>query len=626
MNTLRKEQIVQSWIVLNRANIKDHVQVLNNDILNKIWEEKINNYLEGKIKNISIEDLNALQYKIEKFYWIIFDNKVSFFKNLFTIITKWVLLPDYIENWKQEDINKELDRILWNVLNKVNIIISSNWFYGVNIWSELAFIYELDQLWTLFERSFNIWWNFGVNQYYLNQESWIYESNFTIKLTNTEVIDDWDHTTIKIKKEKILNYSTITKELSAYFWKSKNGEYFIKEWIHKGFYIKVSKITDSWRVYWDFIDDYCAVTIHNPELANDISSEKTKDLFISMIDLNNLVINFLWDVTNHKWWKRFHAFSSNSLLYKEDATKISLEDKENDEKLEAKFKNFLVKMKNPVYFNEIGWQDEAKEELKLIIKTFKYEEIMKSRWTKNTSWIIFEWPSGTGKTLLAKALACEIDAEVYLIKLTDISKSALVNAASGNISDLFKFLRLKAWVESKKIIVILDELDALFKSRNEINQSSEDTKVVNAFLGEMWWFEDLENVVFIGTTNNLEAIDKAVVRSWRMSTKIKVDLPDKKWIEQIYKIYIEKAKKATERKIFADNIEISELISLSKWFSWADIEDIIRMVLQKKAIEEVDWTPKESLIITTEDIISAIKKVKARGNKKTKTYWFNVSE
>jgi SpoVK/Ycf46/Vps4 family AAA+-type ATPase len=274
-------------------------------------------------------------------------------------------------------------------------------------------------------------------------------------------------------------------------------------------------------------------------------------------------------------------------------------------------------MKNPVYFNEIGWQEEAKEELKLIIKTFKYEQIMKSWWTKNTSWIIFEWPSGTGKTLLAKALASEIDAEVYLIKLTDISKSALVNTSSNNISDLFKFLRLKAKQESKKIVVILVELDALFKSRNEINQSSEDTKVVNTFLSEMWWFEDLENIVFIWTTNNLEAIDKAVVRSGRMTTKIKVDLPDKKWIEQIYQIYIDKAKKWTTRKIFSDDIDISKLISLSKWFSGADIEEVIRMVLQKKAIEEAEWAPKETLIIKTEDIISAINKIKSRGKKKT---------
>ncbi|MCK9272343.1 ATP-binding protein [Candidatus Gracilibacteria bacterium] len=617
MNTLRKEQIVQSGIVLNRTNIKDHVQALNIDILKKIGEEKINNYLEKKIKNFSIEDLNALQYKIEKFYGIIFDNKVSFYKNLFTTITNGVLLPDYIDNWKQEDIDKELDKILGNVINKVNIIISSNGFYGVNIGSEAAFLYEIDHLGALFERSFNIGGNFGTNQYYLNQENGIYESYFTVKLTNTEVIDDGDPTTVKIKKEKVVNYSTITKELGAYFGKSKNGEYFIKEGIHKGFYIKVSKITDSGRVYGDFVDDYCTVTIHNPELANDISPEDTKNLFISMLDLNNLVINFLGDVTNHKGGKRFHAFSSNSLLYSEDVSKITKEDKENDEKLEAKFKNFLVKMKNPVYFNEIGGQEEAKEELKLIIKTFKFEEIMKSWGTKNTSGIIFEGPSGTGKTLLAKALASEIDAEVYLIKLTDISKSALVNTSSNNISDLFKFLRLKAGVESKKIIVILDELDALFKSRNEINQSSEDTKVVNTFLSEMGGFEDLENIVFIGTTNNLEAIDKAVVRSGRMSLQIKIDLPNKKGIEEIYQIYLDKAKKGTERKILADDIDISKLISSSKGFSGADIEEVIRMVLQKKAIEEAEGAPKETLIIKTEDIISAINKIKSRGKKKT---------
>lgn len=620
MNTLRKAQLKESWLILNKDDISDQIYTLNIDTLLKMWREKIDNYVMKKVNNLSIEELNTLKYKIEQFFWMKFDNKISFTKNLFSIIVQWVLIPNYVGDRQQEDIDKELDRILLNVIRKVDLIISETWFFGVNMWSEHDFLKELNLTWGIHFRRFNIWWIFWACEFDLNRDSWTYESNFYVKLTKTIEIDDWPNR--KLERKEVANYNKIIKELSAYFWKPKDGEIIIKDWKYKGFRINVSKLVDSAMVYWHYENDaYCLIKIYNPILEDDLEARELKKLYSLLIDLNNFVVNFLWTVVGHTSEKRFYSFSSYSLLYAEDMLTKSIGDKES-EKLKEKFKSLLVKMKNPVYFDEIGWQDEAKEELKLIIKTFKYEEIMKSRWTKNTSWIIFEWPPGTGKTLLAKALANEIDAEVYLIKLSDISKSAYINTWVNNISDLFKFLRLKAKQENKKVIVILDELDALFKNRTDINQSNEDKKIVNTFLSEMWWFEDLENVVFIWTTNNLESIDKAVVRSGRMTTKIKVDLPDKKWIEQIYKIYIEKAKKATERKIFADDIEISELISLSKWFSWADIEDIIRMVLQKKAIEEVDWAPKESLMITTQDIIDWIKKVKSRGGKKNKKYGF----
>ena len=615
MNTLRKAQLKESWLILNKDDISDQIYTLNIDTLLKMWREKIDNYVNSKVKNLSIEELNGLRYKIEQFFWMKFDNKISFTKNLFSLLVQWVLIPNYIWDRQQEDIDKELDRILWSIIHKVDLIISENWFFGVNLGSEHDFLNELNLTWAIHYKRFNIWWIFWACEFDLNRDNWTYESNFYIKLTKTIEIDDWSHT--KLDRKETANYNKIIKELSAYYWKPKDGEFIIKKWKYDGFIINVSKLVDSARMYWEHENDvYCLIKIYNPDLQDNLEPRELKKLYKLLIELNNFVVNFLWTIVGHKWGKHFYSFSSSSLLYAEDMLTKSVEDKEW-EKLKEKFKSLLVKMKTPVYFDEIGWQDEAKEELKLIIKTFKHEQIIKSWWTKNTSGVIFEWPTWTGKTLLAKALANEIDAEVYLIKLTDVMKNAFINTWANIISDLFKFLRLKARQENKKIIIILDELDALFKNRNDSNQSGEDKKVVNTFLIEMWWFEDLQNVVFIWTTNNLESIDKAVIRSWRMSLQIKIDIPNKKWIEEIYKIYIEKAKKATERKIFADDIDMTKLTSLSKWFNWADIEEAIRMTLQMKAIEEAEWALRETLIIKTEDIISAINKIKSRGKKKT---------
>lgn len=148
--------------------------------------------------------------------------------------------------------------------------------------------------------------------------------------------------------------------------------------------------------------------------------------------------------------------------------------------------------------------------------------------------------------MLAKALASEVDAEVYNVKLTDIATNAYINTGSNNIQKLFEFIEQKA-KNNKKIVVILDELDALFGKRGEINGSHEDTKIVNAFLTGMSGFDTMENVIFIGTTNLLANIDPAVIRSGRFTTKIKVDLPNADGLKQIYQIHLDKLKKISTK-------------------------------------------------------------------------------
>lgn len=150
--------------------------------------------------------------------------------------------------------------------------------------------------------------------------------------------------------------------------------------------------------------------------------------------------------------------------------------------------------------------------------------------------------------MLAKAVASEVDAEVYNIKLTDIATDGYVNTGANNIHKLFTFIRQKAQ-ENRKIVVILDELDALFGKRGDTNGSREDTKIVNTFLTEMSGFDTMENVVFIGTTNLLANIDPAVIRSGRLTTKIKVDLPNADGLKQIYQIHLDKLKKFLKNSI-----------------------------------------------------------------------------
>lgn len=145
-------------------------------------------------------------------------------------------------------------------------------------------------------------------------------------------------------------------------------------------------------------------------------------------------------------------------------------------------------------------------------------------------------------------------------------------------------------------------------------------------MSELNWFDDLENVIFIWTTNNIHDIDDAVLRSGRMSAKIKVWLPDEKWLEEIYNVHINKAKKATKRKIFSEDIDIKLFIKKSKWLTWADIEDIIRETLFKKAMLEIGGNTNEELIVKNEDIIKTIEEFLSKTKGKKNKIWFNINE
>ena len=210
--------------------------------------------------------------------------------------------------------------------------------------------------------------------------------------------------------------------------------------------------------------------------------------------------------------------------------------------------------------------------------------------------------------MLAKAVASEVDAEVYNIKLTDIATSAYINTGSNNVQKLFAFIRQKAQ-NNKKIVVILDELDSLFGKRDEINGSREDTKIVNTFLTEMSGFDTMENVIFIGTTNLLANIDPAVIRSGRLTTKVKVDLPNTDGLKQIYQIHLDKLKKISKKFYNAtEKLDIDAIVQRSDKLSGADVEEVVRIVAQTKAMEEINGNYNEE--ITEKYFFDAIEKVK----------------
>jgi transitional endoplasmic reticulum ATPase len=244
---------------------------------------------------------------------------------------------------------------------------------------------------------------------------------------------------------------------------------------------------------------------------------------------------------------------------------------------------------------------------------------MKSWGATPTAGIIFYGPPGTGKTLLAMVIATEVNAEVYNIKMTDIATNEYINTGANSIKELFNFIRTKAQQNPQKhIIIILDEMDALLQKRNNKDQGGEDKKIVNTFLSEMSGFDTKSNVMFIGTTNNYDSLDSAVVRSGRFSTKVKVDLPDQEGRTEAFRIHIEKARKRAQRKdIFTENIDLSVLAQASDGLSPADIEESIKSIVRKRAVKESDDTMNEEFKtpISMEELIGSIQHLKTSNGK-----------
>ncbi len=618
MNTKRINQIKDIW--LNRKDLKTQIYDINKSIIDDLWEDVIKEYLTKKIIdwNIWFDELDDIRFKLLKLEGIEFSKNTWVYSFLYNILINSVLLPDYCDDYSNYDIFKEFDDIIDRIRSRVSKtmeIINNRGFFNISVWNHDQIQEELEWVfndgWYIEYRNFDLWGVFWFIHMWENIENdWKYTFRIPIKVPWWLKQKAWEKDVL----DKVMDPKDIESLLSNYFdwknWKrtisSKNNTF---KWL-EDYYITIKKSLNKDLSYWtDDTATYYVIDILNKKLKS-ISDEKYElDEVISFLEgffeISNVLIN---DIANKSWIDHKMKYLNFSTMYVYNEWVWEWDNDWIGKSTLEKFSKMLVEMKKPISLNDIWWQDEAKEEISKIIKSIKHEKVMKSWWSRTTSWIIFEWPPGTWKTLLAQAIATEVHAQVYNIKLTDIASSAYINEGSKNVKELFKFLRYQASRSDNKVVVILDELDALFKKRDAKDQSGEDVKIVNTFLTEMSWFEDVDNIIFIWTTNYIENLDSAVIRSWRMSTKVKVDNPDFEARKQIFDIHIKKAKKiskkAEESFVWLD---IDKLSKSSSWLSWADIEEVIRQVIELKAIEEVDnWKTSK---ITHDDISFLYKKL-----------------
>ena len=614
----RFEQIYKQKI--NRDVVPDLIPIMNSNILNEYWEKTLEFAINQLIlrNDFSLNRINWLVEKIRILWWVELDKSIPLNQMFTKFLVENVLLPNHTEKWDFQGFYNELRRILKRAELRVeNILKREKWFFSI-FCPQLEWIYDNFVLKGRLEKiELDIWWIFW-KCFIENDPNWEFKFIISVRQKSED------------SNQKIIKPDVLKETIKKIFSSDDSWNYIFKETK-----ISISHLQDLKNEYWKNKKDFYKVFEIFIDWKNldDYEDFWNKEIIDSIFSTWQKLINSLAKVSGIEHKQRIFSFSSKNFVeylgesnfdwdLNLNLNKIgnNIKNSKNSKKEEkefARFESLRVEMKEPITLNDVWGQSTAKKEMKNIIKSIKSKEIMDSWWAKTTSGIILEGEPGTGKTLLAKALAYEVEADVYQIKLTDIAPDAYINTWSNNITMLFKFIRKKAelwW----KIIVILDELDSLFPKRWLQNSHREDTKIVNSFLTELSGFEKLDNVIFIWTTNLIENIDPAVIRSGRLSTKIKVNLPDSDELKQIYEIHLNKARKKSQKfKNISENLELEKIISYSNWLSGADVEEVIRIIVEEKAMQEIERIEVKNLDF--EDFKKAIDKVK---RKEKKQIWF----
>ncbi|MBS5307379.1 FtsH/Yme1/Tma family ATP-dependent metallopeptidase [Clostridium sp.] len=219
---------------------------------------------------------------------------------------------------------------------------------------------------------------------------------------------------------------------------------------------------------------------------------------------------------------------------------------------------------NALNFDYVAGNEEAKESLMDIVDFLKNPQKYKDYGARMPKGVILYGSPGTGKTLLAKAVAGEAKVPFYALSGSDFVQ-VYVGVGAARIRNLFK----KAKAQGKAVIFI-DEIDAIGKKRGGSSASSgndERDQTLNALLTEMSGFGEQEGIVVIAATNRLDTLDSALLRSGRFDRHIEVSLPDISAREKIISLHL-------ENKPY-NNLDLKDIAKKTAYFSGAKLENLI---------------------------------------------------
>ena len=277
------------------------------------------------------------------------------------------------------------------------------------------------------------------------------------------------------------------------------------------------------------------------------------------------------------------------------------------EKMEVKMEDFMGAYKEvtptamrevyievpSVHWDDIGGLVEVKQELKEAVEwPLKSPEIFERLGIKPPKGILIYGPPGCGKTLLARAVATESEANFISIKGPEVF-SKWVGESEKAIREVFRKARMAA-----PSVVFFDEIDALTPRRGMgFGDSGVGERVISQLLTEMDGLVTLEDIVVIAATNRPDIVDPAVLRPGRFDRMIYVPEPDEKSRLQIFKIY-------TKDMPLAKDVDVAQLTVMAKNYSGADIEALCREAALLALRRNINCTE-----VTLRDFEEALKKM-----------------
>ena len=258
-----------------------------------------------------------------------------------------------------------------------------------------------------------------------------------------------------------------------------------------------------------------------------------------------------------------------------------------------------VKSTEGIKFSDVAGEDEAKENLTEIVDYLhnpnKYKEIGASM----PKGILLVGPPGTGKTMLAKAVAGESNVPFFSMSGSEFVEM-FVGMGASKVRDLFKQAKEKA-----PCIVFIDEIDAIGKKRDgQIGGNDEREQTLNQLLTEMDGFEGNTGVINLAATNRPESLDPALTRPGRFDRRVPVELPDLKGREEILKVHARKIR-------LSDDIDFNKIARMASGASGAELANIVNEAALRAVRDNRRFATQADLEESIETVIAGYQKKNA---------------